>query len=86
MHDPGYVEKIKALSADDSKGYHESGDCARFAPGGYEICALAAGGAITAAEAVLRGDMRNAYVLTRPPGAWVAAACLHGRPGGWAGC
>ena len=42
----------------------------RFAPGGYEIASLAAGGAIVATEAVLRGELRNAYALVRPPGEW----------------
>ncbi len=39
-----------------------------FAPGGFEIASLAAGGAIVALEAVLAGQVDNAYCLVRPPG------------------
>lgn len=55
MHDAGYVEHVRALSGDDSKAGHRVGDETAFAPGGYEIAALAAGGAVEAADAVLRG-------------------------------
>lgn len=68
------------MSDDESKGHHEAGDYARFAPGGYELAALAAGGAIEAMEAVMRGDVHNAYALVRPPGGmWPRPA--GGRPG-----
>ncbi|MGB3148756.1 MAG: class II histone deacetylase, partial [Paracoccaceae bacterium] len=39
-----------------------------FGPGGYEIAALSAGLAKAALAAVLRGELANAYALTRPPG------------------
>ena len=41
---------------------------ATFAPGGYEIALLAAGAAVVAADAVMDGRCKNAYVLMRPPG------------------
>ncbi|PNW87295.1 hypothetical protein CHLRE_02g116950v5 [Chlamydomonas reinhardtii] len=68
VHDPAYISRVKEMSADESKGHHTAGDVATFAPGGYEIASLAAGGAIVATEAVLRGELRNAYALVRPPG------------------
>ncbi|GIL69528.1 hypothetical protein Vretimale_13627 [Volvox reticuliferus] len=68
VHCPAYIQRVFEMSADDSKGYHTAGDVATFAPGGYHIAALAAGGAIVATEAVLRGEVRNAYALVRPPG------------------
>ncbi|KAG2452933.1 hypothetical protein HYH02_002272 [Chlamydomonas schloesseri] len=68
VHDPAYIARVKEMSADDSKGHHTAGDVATFAPGGYDIAALAAGGAIVATEAVLCGELRNAYALVRPPG------------------
>ena len=37
-------------------------------PRTFETALLAAGGAIEAADAVLRGDVRNAFALVRPPG------------------
>lgn len=39
-----------------------------FGRGGYEIALLAAGGTISATEAVLSGSVDNAYALVRPPG------------------
>lgn len=66
VHTADYVQRIKDLSA-ESGG--DAGDGATpFGRGTFEIASLAAGGAIAAAEAVLRGEVRNAYALTRPPG------------------
>jgi hypothetical protein len=53
------------MSADDSKAVHCIGDESHFMPGGYDLAALAAGGAITAMENVLDGSVRNAYALCR---------------------
>jgi acetoin utilization deacetylase AcuC-like enzyme len=53
------------MSGDDSKGIHRVGDESAFMPGGFQIAALAAGGAITATDAVLQGALTNAYVLSR---------------------
>jgi acetoin utilization deacetylase AcuC-like enzyme len=39
-----------------------------FGAGSYEIACLAAGGTIAATEAVLAGEVDNAYALVRPPG------------------
>jgi acetoin utilization deacetylase AcuC-like enzyme len=65
FHTGEYLEKIKALSADNGG---EAGELTPFGPGGYEIAALAAGGVISAIDAVLDGKVRNIYALTRPPG------------------
>jgi acetoin utilization deacetylase AcuC-like enzyme len=64
-HDPAYVTRIQAESA---KGWGEAGDFAPFGPGSYEVAMLAAGGAITAVDAVLHQRVSNAYALLRPPG------------------
>src|SRR5690606_12161134 len=50
-----------------------------FMTGGYEIAALSAGLAKGALHAVLGGDMRNAYALSRPPG----HHCLPDWPNGF---
>lgn len=55
VHDRAYVEAIAALSDDHTKGIHRVGDESGFAPGGFEIAALAAGGAIVATDEVLKG-------------------------------
>ena len=65
VHERGYVERIRELS--DAAGGDAGGE-SPFGPGAYEIALLAAGGAITALEAVLDGRVANAYALVRPPG------------------
>jgi len=90
LHTPEYVDRIKAES---SKLGGDAGDLTPFGPGSYEIALLAAGGCITAVDAVLDGKVGNAYALVRPPGhhaerdtgrgfcifANVALAAIHAR-------
>ena len=47
-------------------------------PASYEVALLAAGGAIAACDAVMAGQVRNAFCLVRPPG-------HHARPRGGMG-
>jgi acetoin utilization deacetylase AcuC-like enzyme len=65
VHSTDYIELVEAMSMDTSKGIHRVGDESAFMPGGYDIAALAAGGALTATDAVLEGRLTNAYVLSR---------------------
>ena len=65
FHGPEYLERIKALSAADGG---DAGEITPFGRGGYEIAALAAGGVISAIDAVLDGTVDNVYALVRPPG------------------
>ena len=65
FHTPDYVDRVRELSAGDGG---DAGEGAPFSHGGYEIALLAAGGTITAVNAVLDGDVDNAYALVRPPG------------------
>eukprot|EP01137_Pigoraptor_chileana_P028494 Opistho-2@12517 len=60
-----YIENVKQLS-DGAGG--DAGECAPVGAGSFEIALLAVGGAIEATDAVIRGDISNAYVLCRPPG------------------
>jgi acetoin utilization deacetylase AcuC-like enzyme len=46
----------------------DAGELTPFGPGSYEIALLAAGGCMTAIDAVLDGKVDNAYALVRPPG------------------
>jgi acetoin utilization deacetylase AcuC-like enzyme len=65
VHGLAYVEQIRELSAG------RGGDAGREAPfgnGSFEVAALAAGGTIVAVDAVLDGQVENAYALVRPPG------------------
>jgi acetoin utilization deacetylase AcuC-like enzyme len=89
-HTREHIARIKAMSAESG------GDASVLTPfgrGSFEIAQLAAGGAMAALDAVVRGDVRNAYALVRPPGhhatsntgmgfclfANVAVAIRHGR-------
>ncbi len=65
LHTREYVERIKKLS---SEAGGEAGEETPFGRGSYEIALLAAGGCITAVDAVLDGKVDNAYALVRPPG------------------
>ena len=78
VHPEAFLDQFKHLS--DTTG-GELGLCTPFARGGYEIAALSAGLACQAVEDVLRGDVGNAYALSRPPGhhclpEWPNGFCL----------
>jgi acetoin utilization deacetylase AcuC-like enzyme len=65
LHTREYMDRIKKAS-DEIGG--DAGDLSPFGHGSYEIALLAAGGCITAVDAVLDGKVDNAYALVRPPG------------------
>lgn len=64
VHDPDYIRRVQETSAQQG-GY--AGPGAPLPAGGYEIAALAAGGTKAAIDAVLSGQVDNAYALVRPP-------------------
>ncbi|NRB33768.1 MAG: class II histone deacetylase [Rhodobacteraceae bacterium] len=76
VHPAAYLEQFKQMS---DAGGGELGLRTPFAKGGYEIAALSAGLAKSAVEAVVTGEMRNAYALSRPPG----HHCLPDFPNGF---
>lgn len=76
VHPASYLDEFKALS-DDKGG--EIGHHAPFLRGGYEIASLSAGLALAAVEAVAKGELDNAYSLSRPPG----HHCLPDDPNGF---
>ncbi|PTE16963.1 class II histone deacetylase [Phaeovulum veldkampii] len=65
VHPESYLSAFKAAS---DAGGGELGLRTPFGQGGYDIAALSAGLARGALFAVLGGQARNAYALTRPPG------------------
>jgi acetoin utilization deacetylase AcuC-like enzyme len=65
FHTQRYHDQIKH---DSARNGGDGGELAPFSRGGYEIACLSAGGVIAATEAVIRGDVDNAYCLVRPPG------------------
>lgn len=67
VHDRDYISRIERDSASPFGG--DAGDgLSPFGPGSFEIALWAAGGAITAMEAVVANEVKNAYALIRPPG------------------
>ena len=76
VHPAHYLDAFAAAS---EAGGGELGLRAPFGPGGYDIAALSAGLVAEAVRAVLRGDLANAYALSRPPG----HHCLPDWPNGF---
>ena len=76
VHPARYLDRFKDLS--DAEG-GELGPRAPFGRGGYEIATLSAGLATAALRAILRGEVTNAYALSRPPG----HHCLPDKPNGF---
>ncbi len=76
VHPADYLDRFKALS---DAGGGQLGVPAPFSSGGYEIAALSAGLACAAMDAVWRGELDNAYSLSRPPG----HHCLPDAPQGF---
>lgn len=67
VHTKDHVDRIRNESSSRLGG--DGGDLTTpFARGGFEIAALAAGGAIEMMEAVISGQVKNGYALIRPPG------------------
>lgn len=65
VHTAQYLQRFKALS---DAGGGELGPQAPIGPGSYDIARLSAGLATAAVDAVLSGEVDNAYSLSRPPG------------------
>ncbi len=65
VHPESYLTAFKEMS---DAGGGEIGRRTPFLQGGYEIAALSAGLSKAALGAVLRGELNNAYALSRPPG------------------
>jgi acetoin utilization deacetylase AcuC-like enzyme len=76
VHPASYLDTFKATS---DAGGGELGRRTPFGPGGYEMAALSAGLSIAALQAVLKGELTNAYALSRPPG----HHCLPDFPNGF---
>jgi len=76
VHPESYLQEFKALS---DAGGGELGLRTPFGQGGYELAALSAGLAKAALAAVMRGELKNAYSLSRPPG----HHCLPDWPNGF---
>ncbi|MBF9034098.1 class II histone deacetylase [Rhodobacterales bacterium HKCCE2091] len=76
IHPESYLAAFRAKAA---QGGGELGLRTPFGPDGFEIATLSAGLARAALMAVLRGELDNAYSLSRPPG----HHCLPDFPNGF---
>ncbi len=66
IHDSAYVERIRTESA--AWGGDGGDGATPFGRGSYEVAQLSAGGVLAAVDAVLAGEVANAFALVRPPG------------------
>ena len=66
VHDSAYVERLRAASPRDS--VVRLGPDVLMSPGTLDAALHAAGGAVLAADAVMQGRAKSAFVATRPPG------------------
>jgi acetoin utilization deacetylase AcuC-like enzyme len=66
FHTADYVARVRAES--EAWGGDGGDGATPFGRGSYEVARLSAGGVIAALDAVLDGEVRNAYALVRPPG------------------
>jgi acetoin utilization deacetylase AcuC-like enzyme len=66
LHDPDYIRRFKA-ACDKGASIFEVPDCG-ICPQSYEIALLAAGGVMAAVDAVMGGQVDNAFCAVRPPG------------------
>ncbi len=65
LHDAAYIERLRAMS---EAGVGDAGERTPVGRNSFEIAQLAAGGTLTAAEAVWDRAVDTAYALVRPPG------------------
>ena len=67
VHAEEHIARVRHESTQPKGG--DAGDgFSPFGKGGYELAALAAGGAIAMTEAVVHGEVDNGYALVNPPG------------------
>ena len=78
-HTRDHIERVRAL-CDEGGGEAsvEVGDATPVVPASYAAATLAVGGGMAAVDAVLDGDVANAYALLRPPGHHAMAAAAMG--------
>ena len=66
IHTAEYIERAKK-SCEHDEGYLDSGDVP-IGPDSYDAALMAAGGVLTAVDAVMQGQVANAFCAVRPPG------------------
>lgn len=65
VHTPEHVANLRTVCLN---GGGDVGEFAPASPETYDVALLSAGGGLAAIDAVMAGEVRNAYALVRPPG------------------
>src|SRR5512147_1030487 len=68
VHHTRHIERVQSVAEHGGGGLMGMGDETYVAPRSYEAARLASGAVVSGVEAVLRGDVKNAFALVRPPG------------------
>jgi len=66
VHSPAYVDRVRR-ACEAGERYIDSPDSG-ICPASYEAALLAVGAALTACDAVMKGEIANAFCTVRPPG------------------
>jgi acetoin utilization deacetylase AcuC-like enzyme len=66
LHDPDYIRRFRE-ACEQGRDIFEVQDCG-ICPESYEIALLAAGGVMAGVDAVMAGEVDNAFCAVRPPG------------------
>lgn len=75
FHTSAHLNRLKELC---ESGGGLAGKKTPVGPASYEIAKLAVGGVLTAVDAIINGEVDNAYVLCRPPGHHADEETAHG--------
>jgi acetoin utilization deacetylase AcuC-like enzyme len=68
VHHPRHIDRVRSVAACGGGGLMGLGDETYLVPRSYEAALLAAGAVVSGVEAVLRGEVKTAFALVRPPG------------------
>jgi acetoin utilization deacetylase AcuC-like enzyme len=68
VHQSRHIERVRSVAERGGGGLMGMGDETYVAPRSYEAALLASGAVVAGVEAVLRGEVKNAFALVRPPG------------------
>ena len=66
FHTPEYIEKLRTLSEGEGG---DAGPFCRIGKGGLEVIRTAVGGDMASLDAIMKGELDNAFCLQRPPSA-----------------
>lgn len=75
-HPQAYIDQI--IAAEPASGTHRLDEDTHMSPGSMQAARRAVGGAIAAVDAVLAGEVKNAFVAARPPGHHAETALMMG--------